>query len=271
MSEHEAKEGHAEKSHAGGGGGHHAGGGHEEGHEGAPEWLISFADMVMLIMGFFVILLAMNMAKQTAGGIGGKDAMGGSDSDLMMEFVISIREAFNNPIDLNSKNVDDQAVLRYILRRGSGEADMESVPGTHRNVQAIRNGSIVNIVASVLFEDQSAVLSSGGRETLADAAARLADRRWIVEVRGHVGPFEVMHNPVRARELSYQRALAAGSALVDAGMAWDSLRLVACGDANRLVARTSDRAEDRANQRVELVVTTDMVQPDPYALPAERQ
>ena len=41
---------------------HATGGGHDEEHEGAPEWLISFADMVMLIMGFFVILFALNMS-----------------------------------------------------------------------------------------------------------------------------------------------------------------------------------------------------------------
>ncbi|MCL4212087.1 MAG: hypothetical protein KJZ68_15650, partial [Phycisphaerales bacterium] len=49
-------------AHKRGGHGHgHGGGGHEEGHEGAPEWLISFADMVMLMMGFFVILFALNV------------------------------------------------------------------------------------------------------------------------------------------------------------------------------------------------------------------
>ena len=53
----EHEEGHGGGSHGGG----HAAGGHEEGHEGAPEWLISFADNVALMMGFFVILLAMNM------------------------------------------------------------------------------------------------------------------------------------------------------------------------------------------------------------------
>src|SRR6185295_16371327 len=73
-----------------GGGGHGGGGGHEEGHEGAPEWLISFADNVALIMGFFVILLAMNMAKKTAGGIGGEANMGGhpNEANSMIDFAI---------------------------------------------------------------------------------------------------------------------------------------------------------------------------------------
>ena len=67
MSDHE-HEGDGEEHDSHGGGSHgapHAA--HEEHHEGAPEWLISFADNVALMMGFFVILLAMNMGPKAKG------------------------------------------------------------------------------------------------------------------------------------------------------------------------------------------------------------
>lgn len=270
MAEHEHKEEHGE-SHGGGGGGHggggHGGGSHEEAHEGAPEWLISFADNVALLMGFFVILLAMNMAKVTKGGIGGEGKMGGNDTDAMMEFVISVREAFNNPIDLQSKRPEDQPVLRYILRRGTGQSDINEVSGTHSTVQSLLAGTVVSTTARVTFDDQSAVLSAAARETLAEAAVRLKDQRWIVEVRGHVSPFEVMHNPVKARELSFERAMAAATALVDSGMRWDALRVVSCGDAQRVAPRAFDKAENQKNQRVDLIQTADTIQDDPYGRP----
>ena len=86
-------EGGAHKGGGHGGGHGHGGGGHEEHHEGAPEWLISFADNVALMMGFFVILLAMNMAKQTVGGIGGEAQMGGNpnQANTMIDFAIAVR------------------------------------------------------------------------------------------------------------------------------------------------------------------------------------
>ena len=91
---------HDEKEHGGGegqgghsGGGHGApGGGHEDHHEGAPEWLISFADNVALMMGFFVILLAMNMkSPKTYEGIGGPDEHGGNVDQL--DFVLALRSS----------------------------------------------------------------------------------------------------------------------------------------------------------------------------------
>lgn len=272
MAEHEHKEGHDEAHASGSSHGHssHAGhgGGHADGeHEGAPEWLISFADNVALLMGFFVILLAMNMAKQTAGGIGGEGKMGGNEQDSMMEFVLSVRSAFNNPVDVNSKRPEDQALIRYLLKRTSGEADQAGPKGRFHSLQSLENGTVVRVTANVTFEDRSALLSTAARETIADAASRLKDQRWIIEVRGHVSPFEVMHNQIRARELSYERALAVAAAMVDHGVQWNSLRVVACGDGQRVVPRAIDRDEDRSNQRVEIVVTTETAPEDPYAAP----
>src|SRR6516164_3872539 len=119
MAEHEAKhEEQAGDSHGGGGGHGHGGhgGGHEE-HEGAPEWLISFADNVALMMGFFVILLAMNLKQPTAGGIGGKEQNGGKPTDSMLDFVIAMRKEFHNEIDLDSTNPAEEPFRRRIRQK----------------------------------------------------------------------------------------------------------------------------------------------------------
>src|SRR5437773_3233542 len=108
--EHEQKEG----SHGHSGGGGHHGGGHEEAHEGAPEWLISFADNVALMMGFFVILLAMNMAKPTLGGIGGAAKNTTDSSPEMEDFAIEVRKAFNVPVDINSTNPNEAPLVRRL-------------------------------------------------------------------------------------------------------------------------------------------------------------
>src|SRR4051812_10507126 len=109
---------HSEEGHKphGGHGAHGAGGGgHEEAHEGAPEWLISFADNVALMMGFFVILLAMNMKEPTSGGIGGKDKNGQPPiNDALLDFQLAMRTAFNNPVSIDSTDASEQVLVNYL-------------------------------------------------------------------------------------------------------------------------------------------------------------
>lgn len=264
---------HGGESHGGGGhGGGHGGGGHAEGeHEGAPEWLISFADNVALMMGFFVILLAMNMGPKADPKQGGEpdESNAGNttaaQTERQMDFVIAVREAFNTPISANSRNPAEQPLVKRMLDKQRGAATGDGPNGRSERQQAPRPSDYDKVTALIVFQDKSATLPSDAREKVVAVAEKQKDQRWIVEVRGHVSPFERMHNQQRGMELSYQRALAVAQALVDAGMRWESLRVVACSDGDRVVGRTFDRDADRSNQRVEIVVTNYVVPSDPYS------
>jgi flagellar motor protein MotB len=260
--------GESHEAHAGGHAGGH-GGAHEE-HEGAPEWLISFADNVALLMGFFVILLAMNMATKHTGGIGSDgDAPAKGVAWDEVDFVIGLREAFNSPIDINSTKPSEQVYVRRMLEKQSGQgASQEGPRGSHPSTQSNPVGEYNRITATVSFADRQAVISADDRQVLAQTAQRLKDQRWIIEVRGHASPLETMHNQARGRELAFQRAMAAAAALVESGLKWESLRVVSCGDASRVVPRALTAEDDRQNQRAEVIVTNEVLPPDPYARPA---
>lgn len=256
------EEGHS-KGH--GGGGHGPGGGsHEEHHEGAPEWLISFADNVALLMGFFVILLAMNMQKPKAGGLGGEDKHPSTVAAHELDWVIGLRESFNSPIDMNSDNPEEAGLRRRLRERQAKGDTMQPGPdGDKHDVQAPRTTDFVNITAMVLFADGESVVSEDAVATIAQAADQLRGTQWIIEVRGHASAAETMRDKQKSMKLAFDRALAVSEELVRAGVPWDRLRAAACAD-NERAESSRDLRGNRSNQRAEIVVTTESVAADPY-------
>lgn len=249
----------------GGGHGGHKGHGHEEGHEGAPEWLISFADNVMLQMGFFVILLALNLKEPTTGGIGGKDRDGVPPATLL-DAAIAIREAFNNPVDLSSTDPNDYALIQRILeRRRNGHTSQPGPMGDRQDMQSIRPSDYIAPNGLVPFEDGEATITEAGRRAAVEAARELAGQQFVVEVRGHVSTAEAALTDDRGMMLSYRRALAVARLLEEHGLKWRQIRVVAMGDTSRVTPRAGDRAGHRSNQRVEIFQTEDIMPEDPYS------
>jgi flagellar motor protein MotB len=242
----------------GGGGAHGGGGGHEE-HEGAPEWLISFADNVALMMGFFVILLAMNMKEPTSGGIGGKEKNGGApSSDRMMELALGIRQAFHSELD--PSNPEDAQLIRYKKRKTEGgQSQQPEDPGAGREHQTVIPTERSSLGGVVPFEDDAESLSASGRRRAQEIGLKLRGMRFIIEVRGHASPSETGRDWVKGEALSHARALAVATALAAEGVLPTQMRIAACGDNERNVARDYDRDNDRMNQRVEVIVTNDQM------------
>lgn len=267
MSDHEHD---SESSGHGGGGGHgggshgggHGGGAHEE-HEGAPEWLISFADNVTLMMGFFVILLAITMGKlAAASGSSGAGSPGGAPSDQMMDAAIAIRAAFNNPVNLHSLNPRDAELVQYMLRqRGEGTQIEDGPPGTAQKLQSIRPSDYHRVCTAVPFDSGGLELNEAGRTRIREAVGHLRGLNFVIDVRGHVSAKDASRTPDRGMRICFDRAMAVAQALVADGIEWRRIRIISTADNERLAARAYGDAAQQANDRVD-VVLTDEVAPD---------
>lgn len=255
-------------------GGHGGHGAHEEHEEGVPEWVVSFADNVLLQMGFFVILLAMNMGVKAQGPVseGEGTTSAGTANAQMLDMAIAIREAFNSPVDLNSESPDDQALIRRLLERAAknGESPTSGATGTDKNAQSVRPSERSDRGNYVEFSDRSEDLSESARRTLEDVSKELAGQSWIIEVRGHASALEARRDPHASRELSYQRAYAVALFLAERGLDWRRIRLVACGDSHPVVPRAGSASEHATNQRVEVVTMPEAVPDDPFSKPSGR-
>jgi len=273
MAEHEhehegegAKHGGKHGSH-GGHGGH--GGGHAEHEEGVPEWVVSFADNALLQMGFFVILLALNM-KPASSGHGGapkdnREAGQSPPNPALLDAAIAIREAFNNPVSMTSSDPNDAPLIRRIIQRREGQSFEDGPRGDKHNVQTVRPTDYHRTSGLVLFDEGSTKIDKEGQSAIAEVAKQLKGRKTIVEVRGHASLAEAKSNEDMGMGLSYNRAIEVGKRLREAGLEWEQLRIVACGAGDRAapIARGAD--QQRANHRVEVIVTDELMPQDPYS------
>src|SRR5450432_3811794 len=110
--------------------------------EECPEWIFTFADLVMLMMGFFVILWVLKPNANPKAS-----ASNGSDAEWL-KAAASIREAFGYVPNPNSKDpVDMQMMLRklQVIKTPSGPGDggktlvrPDGAVGTDAEVTTIR-------------------------------------------------------------------------------------------------------------------------------------
>ncbi len=260
---HDDAHGQSHKKH-GGGGGHGGGGSHEE-HEGAPEWLISFADMVMLMMGFFVILFALNVQPKggNAGG-GGEESEGVAAQPDMIDFAIAVRKAFHNDVEITSTDPKDAALVQRLLlqqKNGAGESKDEGTKGKDQNVRSVRPADTFGRGTSVEFPPLSPTLDQQGMTSITDIARNLKGQSTVVEIRGHVGAAEKFGSPEQAMELSMERAMCAAKAIAASGVDWWRIRISAAGSGERVEQFPTDRAADAKNARVEVRVLDEIAAP----------
>lgn len=249
-----------EQSHGGGHGPPHGGGAHEE-HEGAPEWLISFADNVTLMMGFFVILLAINL--KPAGGApsspssgDGPPSEGGGSSASALDMALAVREAFNNPVNIMSTDPNDRELVRRLRQlRGRGYADDRNAPGDEHDVQSIRPGDFRDLGGALHFETDSVKLNADARRLGTELAKIFRGTRIIAELRGHASSQEAFNKDDHGMRLSFERSMAVAAFLVEQGMDWSQIRIIAHGTYDRVEPVTYDNEGHRANARVEVIGT----------------
>lgn len=257
------------KAHGGGGHGHGGGGGgHEEAHEGAPEWLISFADNVTLMMGFFVILLAMNLKPASSGGGGDSKEPGNPQpAPEMLDLALAIRDAFNNPVDPSSASPLDLPLIQRLLERsGLSTAEQTGQVGREHDVRSIRKSFYFSPAGSIPFDAESAALSPAGSESLRQMQKVVRGHNLVIDIRGHASAAEAFSRPDRGVRLSYERSMSVAEALVAEGIPWTQLRIIACGDGERIQSVSYDDKGHQANQRVEIIVS-DQVVTDPTRSP----
>src|SRR4051812_43629995 len=140
--------------------------------EECPEWIFTFADLVMLMMGFFVILWVL---KPNPGKEGSASA-----AELPVEVLAGIREAFGYVPDPNSTNPVDMHMLNKVGRmrppQGPGDGgktmmEKKGAEGTDPEVTMVRLGRQATVGGRLGFEPGKIALSPEVSKAIEQIAA----------------------------------------------------------------------------------------------------
>ncbi|HVS18005.1 MAG TPA: OmpA family protein [Planctomycetota bacterium] len=230
----------------------------EEAPAGAPEWIVTFSDMVSLLVTFFVMLMSFSTIStndsmmiveafaMSRGGVienpDGPDAIKPPRLDRM-NAVHSLRGAprpHSRPDEALAKNLEDM---------GQREDD-EHVA---LDLTAITDGLRIAFDARASFAPGSTEVPPELARSLGELARIFAAYDHLVVVEGHTdGAFQPTPLHPTAEALAMARAEACARIMLDeSALSPDSLQLAGLGD-TRPIAPNDTAAERTLNRRVEL-------------------
>jgi len=227
---------------------------------GAPEWMVTYGDMMTLLLCFFVIIVSMSEVRK---------------DQKFQQVMDSIRSAFGYdgavglvPIQNQSRNslVEQlrKVVIPYRIKK-EGDSDDEGIDGRVFRVTNVREGLSIEVGGKLSFKRFSADLKPEGRALLKRLAEKIVGHNTIIQVRGHATrePLPDDSPYFDAMDLSLARARSVAIALQEDGIRPERLRIVGAGQFEPLRSQVYDDERRAENRRVEIVVTESIV--DDYA------
>lgn len=246
---------------------------HDEHAENHERWLITYADMITLLMVLFIVLFSIGQTdlkkfqalkaglEKSFGGRPGEGALDGGDG------VLDGGPAAPVPVeDLALRALEDQEHREAVARQEqiALERAREEIAG-ELNAHGLRDsvkfrlearGLVVTVITDqVLFDLGSATLRPEGREVLDDLAPALARLPNALAVEGHTDdrPIHAGRYPSNW-ELAAERATSVLRYLLEAHHL-PAARLSAAGYADQRPLVPNDTEANRSqNRRVEIVV-----------------
>ena len=225
---------------------------------GVPDWIITYGDMMSLLLTFFIMLVSMSEVKQN-------DKFQGVADSLHEHFGYDLSNASLAPGDLKPRNSSLSALAltgrsrrKNVMEGGSKE---KSLQGEEPRVRIIRPGNRTTIGSVVYFEDLSAELSDEAKQDLTRLKEVLGGKPQKIEVRGHTSskPLPPDQNLQDHWELSFRRAHNTMQFMV-AELKIDPRRIrMSVAGPHEPVHTSPDPEKMRANPRVDVFLLEEVV------------
>lgn len=225
---------------------------------GAPDWMVTFSDMMTLLLCFFVIIVSFSEIKK---------------DKRFYEVMQSLRVAFGGFEGLvgtiTSDNVHKNTLIERLEElelpspvKKQGDADDPGIEGRKWRVTDVREGTKIVVGGQITFDRFGATLKTEARALIAKTADALRGQNLKIAVTGHTTrePLPPDSPYMDKMELSYARAKAVRDELEANGVRPERILCVAAGDTEPLVAQAYTQRRRAENRRVEIIVTEDAIE-----------
>ncbi len=224
---------------------------------GAPDWVMTFGDMMSLLLTFFILLVSLSEIKEEdiwrakaevvkqSFGIHGGGGKVPSDADPTLSLMRKLERMY----------------LQQQEEKRVSQTQDQAIPGRHLRVTQTRE-DLTRGIGKVTFEPGSADLSESARIALRPGVEVFKGHTNKIELHGHASSSEL---GVRSKypdlwSLSFARAQAVKQVLVDEfGVKPERIRLVANADNEPMAKRKYTSRALEPNRRVEIRISNRLV------------
>jgi chemotaxis protein MotB len=225
---------------------------------GVPAWVVTFGDMMALLLVFFILLQMFSELKR--------------DHEYQ-RVITAVKEAFgysggigvlpidNPPLRSIIEQLEKMALKNYEDTKIS-QSDVQGIDGPQLRVTKVREGIVFTLGGPSIFDEASADISDRARMELEKLSVLLAGRNNKIIVRGHAATkYLPASSPwTDLDELSFYRARNAKDMLIEFGLDDRVFRLEAVGTREPVRPRATDPVDVRENRRVEIILTEQLVE-----------
>lgn len=225
-----------------------------EGGGGAPEWMVTYSDMVTLLLTFFILLVSMasmDRVKFTAASASLKNAFGtgagsSSQADYKIQTIPSIPSTQFAPIQSDS--------IDQVKKRIETEIKALKIQNSVELIQKDDDTIILRMDEAVLFQRDQSRISPDAYPLLRQIADILRPIPMSLRIEGHTDDTKLPKGERDNWDLSTDRAVSVLRFLTKSNLLpLDRMSAVGYGDTRPAVPNTSE--ENRAkNRRVDFIL-----------------
>ena len=226
---------------------------------GIPEWVVTFGDMMSLLLTFFIMLVSMSEMKQ--------------EDKKFQAMVESMQQQFGYQLSADSSSPGDYksrtSEFRVLSTTGRakkkdthrGGAPTKAPVGEEERVRIVRPGGNTAIGTVVFFDDGTVDLNDDAQTALDEQVRLLSGKPQKIEIRGHTSQQLATHGsaPLDSMDLAYRRCRSVMLYLTEKyKIPAERIRLSTAG-AWEPMYLSSDPDKTRLNPRVEVFLLEETV------------